>query len=89
MTQAPRLKVVGQTHSQSHQNNVHKIQYNQKFCSNQNSQKYLILDNYETNFDRYPKRVIQQSHKNFREKIINIPNISYVKYKKKALFALF
>ena len=58
--------------------NILKITDNQKFCSNQNSQKYLILDNYETNFDRYPKRVIQQSHKNFREKIINIPNISYV-----------
>ena len=55
-----------------------KITENQKFCSNQNSKKYLILDNYETNFDRYPKRIIQQSHKNFREKIINIPNISYV-----------
>ena len=58
--------------------NILKITDNQKFCSNQNSQKYLILDNYETNFDRYPKRVIQQSHKNFREKIINIPNISYI-----------
>ena len=42
-----------------------------------NSKKYIILDNYESNFDRYPKRIIQQSHKNFREKIINIPNISY------------
>ena len=47
------------------------------YFTNNNSKKYIILNNYESNFDRYPKRVIQQSHKNFREKIINIPNISY------------
>ena len=58
--------------------NILKLSENQKFRTNQNSKKYLLIDNYESNFERYPKRVIQQSHKNFREKIINIPNISYI-----------
>ena len=58
--------------------NILKFNENQRFCSNQNSKKYLVLDNYESNFNRYPKRIIQQSHKNFREKIINIPNVSYI-----------
>ena len=58
--------------------NILKLNQNQKFRTNQNSKKYLMLDNYESNFNRYPKRIIQQSHKNFREKIINIPNISYI-----------
>ena len=58
--------------------NILKLSENQKFRTNKNSQKYLILDNYESNLERYPKRVIQQSHKNYREKIINIPNISYI-----------
>ena len=58
--------------------NILKFNENQRFCSNQNSKKYLVLDNYESNFNRFPKRIIQQSHKNFREKIINIPNVSYI-----------
>ena len=49
----------------------------QKFLTNINSQRCLILDNYKSKFESYPKRIIQQSHKNFREKIINIPNLSY------------
>ena len=58
--------------------NILKLNEEKKnFFTNNNSKKYIILNNYESNFDRYPKRVIQQSHKNFREKIINIPNISY------------
>ena len=58
--------------------NILKFNENQRFCSNQNSKKYLVLDNYESNFNRFPKKIIQQSHKNFREKIINIPNVSYI-----------
>ena len=58
--------------------NILKFNENQRFCPNQNSKKYLVLDNYESNFNRFPKRIIQQSHKNFREKIINIPNVSYI-----------
>ena len=57
--------------------NILKLNESKKVFTNKNSQRYLILDNYESNFDRYPKRIIQQSHKNFKEKIINIPNISY------------
>ena len=49
----------------------------QKILTNINSQRCLILDNYKSKFESYPKRIIQQSHKNFREKIINIPNLSY------------
>ena len=57
--------------------NILKLNESKQFFTNKNSQRYLISDNYESNFDRYPKRIIQQSHKNFKEKIINIPNISY------------
>jgi len=49
----------------------------QKILTNINSRRCLILDNYKSKFESYPKRIIQQSHKNFREKIINIPNLSY------------
>ena len=49
----------------------------QKILTNINSRRCLILDNYKSKFESYPKRIIQQSHTNFREKIINIPNLSY------------
>jgi len=57
--------------------NILKLNETKNINTYKNPKKFIILNNYESNFNRYPKRVIQQSHKNFREKIINIPNISY------------
>ena len=57
--------------------NILKLIETKNLNTYKNRKKFIIINNYESNFNRYPKRVIQQSHKNFREKIINIPNISY------------
>ena len=57
--------------------NILKLNETKNLNAYKNRKKFIIINNYESNFNRYPKRVIQQSHKNFREKIINIPNISY------------
>ena len=57
--------------------NILKLNETKNLNTYKNRKKFIIINNYESNFNRYPKRVIQQSHKNFREKIINIPNISY------------
>ena len=57
--------------------NILKLIETKNLNKYKNRKKFIIINNYESNFNRYPKRVIQQSHKNFREKIINIPNISY------------
>ena len=59
-------------------NSKGKYKEAENICDKNCSKTSLLLNNFVSNFERYPKRIIQQSHKNFREKIINIPNISYL-----------
>ena len=59
-------------------NSKGKYKEAENICDKNFSKTSLLLNNFVSNFERYPKRIIQQSHKNFREKIINIPNISYL-----------